>query len=396
MRLSTPMAAFVVATLVSAAPASAQEHVLTGQWIASVNGQQIVLTLNADGSSEALGVRGRWQAQGQVVLIAGDGWQFQGVLQGGQLVFDHNGQKIVYTRSGGGASVSAPATGAPFRPEKTLPGRTMTPERTTMKLTMPDGWTGAWTLAGKTAIYSITVPGMQGKAMIGASAKVLGNERSLPMTTLLAQGAILLWGQGAAATPFLTETFTVDGHPAGRIIHRATVPHPATGQPVQAEGYLGLVLIDEWAFMFAGLYDVKDTGALRPGLDTMLASLTGTPPPRDRAMEARIAGCWESGKYTSPTKEKGGGGTSAYVTLRPDGTYTRKSMVQAASPKLKDTLPSRPEVDVTGQFSEQGTFAVHGQLITWMPSGEVSYSNLVAHDPAGALIIDGKTWIRCL
>ena len=68
-----------------------------------------------------------------------------------------------------------------------------------------------------------------------------------------------------------------------------------------------------------------------------------------------------------------------YITLRPDGTYTRKS-----------------EVDLHSERIEDGTFMVHGQLITWMPNGEVSYANMVAADQAGALVLDGKIPIRCI
>ena len=392
------MSLVVLAAIAAGGTSSAQTADLAGRWTASVNGQPIVMTLAPDGTSEALGVRGRWQALANGgVVVAGDGWQFQGQRRGDTLVFDYGGQAIVYSRSGGGPAAAPPAvaSGAPFRPAKTLPGKTITPERTTMRLTMPDGWTGAWTMMGKTAVYALRGPAIDGKAMLAASAKVLGRERDLPMATLLEQGARMLWGQAAAGPPHASETFTVHGRPAGRILHRGPVPHPVTGQVVQAEGYLGMVLIDDWLFMFAGLYEVKDADAYRPGLDTMLASLSGTPPARDHAMEARIAGCWESGSYKSPTTSRGGGGTSAYLQLRADGSYTRRSSVNVSTPRAKETLSSRPEVDLSSEHGEQGTFTVHGSILTFQPSDGISYSNLVSLPGGGGLVIDDKTWIPC-
>jgi hypothetical protein len=372
---------------------------LVGQWATNYNGQQLVLTLNADGSAVLMGARGTWQAANGAIVMSNAQGQIQGAVRNGQLVFDLNGQQFVYTRLGAGAAPApeAPvAMGKPFKPKKTLPGHKVTPEQTQMSFTIPNGWTGAWTPVGNQLVYLFNVPGMQGKAMIGATAKVLGPERNLPMATLLQQGAILVWGQAAAGAPHLSETFTVNGRPAGRIIYRATLPHPATGQMTPSEGYMGLVVIDDWAIGFVGLYEEAQSASLRPAMDTMLASLSGTPPPRNRQMEAQIAGCWESGTGTGPsTKQKGSAFTSAYIRIAPNGTYRRSGGVSVSTPTLDSSKPDRPEASVSGEFGEQGTFMVHGSLITWLPNGGGSYSNMISWTQGG-LYLDKKLWITCI
>ncbi len=400
MRFESMLGWLFMTIFLSMGDATAQTQAeLAGAWTTNFNGQQLVLTLNADGSAELMGVRGTWQTGNGVIVLSGPQGQVQGAVQGGQLVFQLNGQAFVYTRAApAAASAGAPAiSGKPFKPEKVLPGKKITPEHTQMSFTLPEGWTGAWTMLGKQAVYALQPPGKQGKVMIGSSAKVLGPERNLPMTTLLQQGAIMIWGQAAAGAPLVRETFTVHGKPAGRVIYRASVPHPVTGQMTQAEGYLGLVVIDEWAFSFAGLYEVADADALRPAMDTMLASLSGTPPARNRQMEAQIVGCWESGTGTAPaTRSKGSAFTSAYLRIGAGSTYSRSGGVSVSTPDYNPSLPTRPEASVSGQFGEQGTFMVHGNLITWIPADNSgSYSNMVEWKPGG-LYLDRKLWITCI
>jgi hypothetical protein len=401
MRSLQTLGLAVVATILSAGQVMADE--LAGQWTTNINGQQVAMTLRSDGSADFMGTPGRWQAaNGQIVVASAQG-QLQGAVQNGQLVFVYNGQQFVWTRAGGGpaapqpgpapaaAPAPAPEKGAPFKPAKVLPGRKVTPEHSQMSFTMPKDWTGAWTQMGNMPVYAIQVPGMQAKAMLGATAKVLGNERGLPMPTLLSQGARLVWGQAAAGAPLLTETFTVNGRAAGRSIYRATIPHPSTGQMVEAEGYLGLVVIDDFAFGVIGLYEAAQADNLRPGLDTMLASLSGTPPPRNRQMEGQIAGCWEAGTGTGPsTSKKGSAFTSAYLRIAPDGTYSRKGGVSVST--ANDAAYGG---GVSSEHGERGTFMIHGAMITWLPAGGGSYSNGIGFKPGG-LYLDGKLWINCI
>jgi hypothetical protein len=371
---------------------------LAGTWETSFNGQTLKLTLRPDGSADLLGTPGTWQAGPGGVVLRGPQGELGGTLRDGTLVFVYNGQQFVYTRTPAPSTTAAPhaPSGKPFEPERVLAGRTVTPERTQMSFTMPKDWSGGWTQVGGAPVYAMQAPGMQGKAMLGATAKVLGHERNLPMATLLRQGAMALWGQAAAGAPHLSESFTVRGHQAGRVIYRATIPHPQTGAMTETEGYLGIVIIDDWGFGFAGLYEQK-AADLRAGLDTILASVDGKPPARDHAMEARIAGCWESGTGTgASTRSRGSAFTSAYLRIQPGSSYNRRGGVSVSTPDLDPGRPDRPAGSASGDFGEQGTFTIHGDLITWFPAdGKGSYANLVSWKPGG-LYLDGKLWIQCI
>ncbi len=64
-----------------------------------------------------------------------------------------------------------------------------------------------------------------------------------------------------------TETFSVHGKPAGRVVARA----PVNETPI--EGYLGAVVTGGWAFSVVALYKVDDTKKSRAAADTVLVTL---------------------------------------------------------------------------------------------------------------------------
>ena len=260
----------------------------------------------------------------------------------------------------------------PFSP-RLVPGRTLRPTGLAVELRVPSRWSPTPSQLNGMGVLLFQIPGAAGRALVFGNVLPLPPPlANLPLPALLGQAVRLLAGQAPTQPVLGPESFTVGGRPAGRVVVAATLPSPMG--PKRVEVYIGTVLFGEWAHAVSGVYEAELAGTIRPGLDTMLATLKGEPPPRNTPLEQRIAGCWER-------SGSGSSGWSSYLRLYPNGTYARQSGGMITSSGSYDS-------------SSEGTFRIVGNVIFFTDQNGQTQTNTIGFDRA-FLVLDGVRWIPC-
>lgn len=272
----------------------------------------------------------------------------------------------------------------PFAP-KLIRGTVLRPTGLAVELRVPSQWNPTPSQLNGMGVLLFQVPGTTGRALVFGNVLPLSPQLAhLPLATLLTQAVPLLAGQVPTQPIVGPETFTVAGRPAGRIVVGATIPSPMG--PKRVEVYIGTVLFGEWAHAVSGVYEADLANTIRPGLDTMLATLKGEAPPRNTQLEQRIVGCWERGDYQRSSSSSSG--WSSYLRLYPNGSYARQSGGMITS--------TGADVASSGSYdsSSQGTFRIVGNVIFFTDQNGQTHTNAIAAD-RGLLLLDNVRWIPC-
>jgi|GEM_PF-6351387 len=211
-------------------------------------------------------------------------------------------------RAQGRASVSP--CGAPFKPTARLPGVTTTVPNTSIRLTLPRGWTGQPAVKPDgTPYYQVWAPAAGSGGQVALAATNGAGDRPLPQLLLeTAQGM----AQPQLATFGAPRLFALGRDCGGQLLFRAP----------GVEGYVALVRNGEWLYGLVAKYPATTSTAMRAGLDTIVASVHLAPlpspvaarvdAPGTNANPPSVVGCWER----APDAH-----TMHRIQLRPDGTY---------------------------------------------------------------------------
>lgn len=361
--------------LAVAAPLRAQSP--EGTYVGELMGVPFEVILEPGGRAVIEGEAARWRLEGEQLLIVGpEGEALVGRLSGNQLTLHlEDGDILEMRRTGGGAEgqITGPAPDSPVgsatgrspprpagkAPKPRLPGKRVRPEGQTATLVIPKGWSHRWGngRAGESA-YVVTPPGGEAKGLIAITLMPLSAaDAGRPMPELLEAGATeLLQGAPASVVEGPTE-FRLGGRRAGQVILHVQVPK-ADGSVAALEGNLAGVLVDEFAYVFLGLYEAKNAALLRAGMDTMLASFSAPKLKENLALKQRLAGCWT--RYEGDTS--GGSSHSDEATYRfgPDGSYAY-SGASTVSGGFGNAI---------SQSQEQGRFKVVGSTLHLFPQGQ--------------------------
>ena len=234
--LTIAFAACALATL-SSTPAEAgpTRSSVAGTYTANVEGTSVTLVLKADGTGSLAGEGGRWSLSGRTVeLIDSEGSAVSGKVSGNTLTFSVEGSTIRFSKT----SAPTRATVAkktsklrPFRPAL-VAGKTVRPKDANGSFRAPRGWSHRWGkgVDGQDA-YNLTNKKQTVVVSLGGT-MLTGNESSGGPAALI-DAALSELLEGASVDRVIpTETFSVNGKSAGRVVVRA----PVDGTPI--EGYL--------------------------------------------------------------------------------------------------------------------------------------------------------------
>ncbi len=365
---------------------------VAGRYVAEVQGQRVELVLRADGTGELAGEAGTWRFGDNDTLLLGDTMGnvvYYAKLAGDQMTVSDGSMSLTFTRVGKtrapAPSPTAPEptkpshTGSahsPFRPAKLLAGKKVAPKGTRVSFTVPKGWQHKWgtTDSGDKA-YLVIPPRAQNSAAIFLSYRLLSpTEARQPVATLLRAGANQLLGQATAQIVVGPEEFSVGGKSAGRLIFQSQLGTKTV------EGYLGGVLVDDFAYVVLGLYDAAKKDELRAGADTVLASFRGQAPAENLALKRQIAGCWQS--YKGSSSSIGSSGAEFMYRFSADGSYayryTGSISVQAGSTASED--------------HDQGSYRVFGEQVTLLSNKGESSTYNVRRKGNGLVLGDREYW----
>lgn len=349
-----------------------------GTWHANAGGQQLTLILSADGSGSLNGERGQWRQQGnQVALYDPEGNALAaGQLSGDTLTFYVEGTQLVFTRA-----AAKPTTGGgkgdTFDP-KLVPGKTVKPKDSSASFRVPRGWKHGYeqTPQGETAYVLKPAKGGDKGAVFMTYTVLSAADRRRPVHELLQESALQLTGGVALETVEGPAKLTINGAPAARWVVRAR----AGGQHL--EGYFAGVIVEDYAYVIVGLYDVALAEELRPGIDTVLATFKAKPPKRNDKLERQIVGCWS--KYSGNTDNLGSTSSESRWGFKPDGTYWYKGF----------TSVSVDGASALSESEEAGTFRIVGNTLTTSPNqGEPGRYTVALR--GGMLLMGSSKYIPC-
>jgi hypothetical protein len=380
-----PITLGIAALVVVALAAEARADGAAGRWEASVQGQQLVLILAPDGTGTLNGEPGRWQVSGQTIVLSDDGgFVLRGRYTGTQIAFELEGVALTFRRAGGAAGRGATpgggdratpaASGGPFKPARLLRGRTVKPKGTHVSFTVPQGWQSKWVERDGNKVFTIYPAKLEERGAVFATGQMLDlASRRLPMEQLLVKAAEEALGEARATVVQATESFTVDGKPAGRI-----------GFRVQggAEVYLGLVVIDGFAYVILGLYEPDLADTFRPGIDTILATFKGKAPPRNTALERKLAGCWSS--FEGSGGSTGSGSSNHRWVFAGDGSYQHRAFLSVSVEGMSSQRDHR----------EQGGWFVYGNELSTQPE-EGKPSSYVVRFEGRMLWLGNRRFLPC-
>lgn len=367
-----------------------------GTYVANVDGQQLQLVLNADGTGSVNGQPGTWSIQlGQIILSDGQN-SVPASLSNGQLTVHMPEGAVVFVKQGApaagyaaagqpgqmqGAAASTSAQPAmpatKFMPTGTLSGDVVAPAGSGAEFTVPDGWQhGMERQQDGSEAYAINAPSGQGKIVL--MRRVLsGAEANQPVSALLRMAVAQMVGDVPVTEVVAPEDLDIRGQRGGRTIVRGNVGG------TDLELYMGGVVVGQYGFVVASMYPTASESTMRPAVDTVLVTLKGSMPEENQQLKGQILGCWE--KYEGSTDRTGSTTSSRKFGLNADGTYWFKSY---------SSVNAEGAGSVRSESSEQGRFRVEGsEVITTSDQGEVSSYTVVRQ--GGRLLVGGDKYLPC-
>lgn len=347
------------------------------------DGTALTLQLNADGTGSVNGQPGTWNIQYGRIFLSDGKQSVPADLSGDQLtVYLPDGQ-VVFTRVGtapAAGTAIAGAAGAPlpagparaFAPERTLPGKPMTIAEQGMAFTVPDGWTHAPSTDAQGWSYVMRWPAASGQGGLQVTRMPLSAaDRQSPPSQLLQKG---LTQMNAQARVELAEDLDIGGQRGGRVIAK-------TGDGAN-EIYLAGVVVGSFGYTVAAFYEVGKAAELRPGVETVLASLRASTPPENTDLKAKLAGCWENVGGSG-----GGTGSSSSTTrlaLAADGSFQYRSFVSVSAGGMSSSSDSKAS----------GTYRVEGSTL-YTDATEGDSGSYDVSFQGGILMLNGLKYLPC-
>ena len=276
--------------------------------------------------------------------------------------------------------------GAVNEPNQIAEGTRVTPEGSSLSFVIPSGWKSGWVREASEEVYAVEPTGGQHRGTVFATARPLdAAERATTIDVLLRNHVGELLRGATSETVFGPTKRTSNGNQAGQLIVRVE------DQGKRLEGNAAAVIIDGWAIVFLGVYEVSGADVFRPAVETMLSTLEGKPPTTTAGNEPggsngtradeggsspggrSIIGCWEY-SYSS------GGMSTTRIAFDADGTYDYYHYTSIGG--------------ATNESSEQGRFTVTGNAIGTTANDGTTGSYTVEWDRA-IPYLNGTRYLRC-
>jgi hypothetical protein len=235
-----------------------------GTWVGSTpDGVKLTMHLKPDGTGEVNGHPGTWEIKvGRILLSDGD-HLVPCDLDGDTLSCHTPEGDLVMTRATGDetavAAADPPAPAKPFAPEKTVPGQPFTIAGASF--TLPDGWTQN---PGKVAGQDVQV---LESSEVASAAITIGRVHGEGRQTALLDSHIATYTASQHEVVLPSEDIDIAGQPAARTIIKQDV----------SEYYAATIGAKDVIFVIVGRYPAERAEAMRPVVETVLASFRAAP-----------------------------------------------------------------------------------------------------------------------
>ncbi len=365
-----------------------------GVYVGQIQGQRVELRLEPGGQASLLGQQGTWRAaQGGIVLSA-EGESVMASLRGDTLTFAIEGTRFVLRKQGGNVGrpgVTQPGVarrwGKAFKPKRLLKGRRFKVQGVDASFVVPKGWRASYVDQENVSGISLTNNSVPGTIFF-ITAKLLSQaEASASAPQLLEAAAREELGDTPVRVVFGPTPVGIDGKEAALLVLEGSDGM----RTIRAR--LGGIKVGRWGIIVVALHEAKLDTQLTPVFETVMATFKAKAPKPNRALAAKLAGCWNSSSYDSGSTGSSSNGTTYRFDRQ--GRYSYQYYMSVSIPSdMADGTGEGYGGGVSDSAKAAGSFVVYGNELMLM-SEEGDDSSFTVSFARGRLFLNGSKFMRC-
>lgn len=351
----------------------------SGAYVGTVGGQRVELRLLPGGGASLLGEKGSWQSNTAGVILSSSRGSVQAYLKAGVIRFTVDGVRFQLRKqsAGAGRGTAAGVTARPYSPGKLLKGKRYKIKGVDASFILPRGWKATPITRGGESGIAISNRNYKEVGIFLTSKMLSAQESAATIPQLLQKSANEALGQTPMQIVASPSSFSVDGKDAGMMILEGS--DGIRRYRVRTAG----IRVERWGAVFLALYDSKLDREIAPVFDTVVATFRGKAPKPNKALQVRIAGCWQ--KYDRDSGSTGASVHSSTYRFDRNGNYSHRYFMNVSIPG---------GAGVSDNSEDTGRFSIIGNQLM-LQSNTRESSNRTVGFQRGILFMGSNRYIPC-